>query len=103
MITSTVGWIALWILAGSLAVIGYLVGRMIARAKRRPRFYGFCGVCGQPLLSSPSDLGSPTYTSRPAGTTADGKVIMRPFLDQPFRMDPETGAVCTCPPLGGTP
>lgn len=53
-----------------------------------------CGVCGQqrPINDPP-----PTFANIKVGTTSEGKPILRPVLDKPIRMDPETGAICWCP------
>lgn len=46
-----------------------------------------CGTCGQE--TDPTDP-PPTWSLDPA--------TGRPVLSKPIRMDPETGAICWCPP-----
>lgn len=52
-----------------------------------------CGVCGRPL--TPDWLDPPTWTLE---AVADKPGTMRPVLNKPIRVDPETGAVCWCTP-----
>ena len=57
---------------------------------------GTCGVCGRQLTED-ALFNPPTFTNVQVGTTPDGKPMVRPVLNKPIRMDPETGAVCWCP------
>lgn len=41
----------------------------------------------------PLDLEPPTFTEVQVGTTPDGKPIVKPVLNKPVKVDPETGAV----------
>lgn len=61
----------------------------------KPNDQTTCGVCGQ---IRPDADPPPTFTEVQIGTTSDGKPIVRPRLNKPVRMDPETGAICWCPP-----
>lgn len=58
-----------------------------------------CGVCGSPL--TPDWMDPPTFTLQPVpdhpATFTLHPGAVRPVLNKPIRMDPETGAVCWCP------
>lgn len=52
-----------------------------------------CGVCGAAVSADffePPTFSMQEVPGRPAA--------MRPVLNKPIRIDPETGAMCWCPP-----
>lgn len=51
-----------------------------------------CGVCAQPLTSDWMDQPTFSFVEVPGRPGA-----VRPVLNKPIRMDPDTGAVCWCP------
>lgn len=55
-----------------------------------------CAVCGS--VFDPADP-PPTFGLRPDPNRPG---VVRPVLNKPIRMDPETGAVCWCPPTSTT-
>jgi len=50
-----------------------------------------CGVCGR-VLTDEAMRNPPTWRLEPV----PGANAVRPVLNKPIRMDPETGAVCWC-------
>jgi hypothetical protein len=52
-----------------------------------------CGVCGAPLTADWWEPPTWSFVDVP-----DRPGVVRPVLDKPIRVDPESGAVCWCPP-----